>query len=253
MIVLEPFDFASRLAGRVAELEPQGASAAPAPVVVAPAIVAAVGEALLGGETHYTSRPGLPALRARIAEALVRLGAPAYDPDTGVVITAGERESLFVTLLGLRVRGASVWTAGDSSRYASLFRFMGLTPHDIAAREPNDGSGGLLYRERAAAARAHEEWSRIVSESPLVDVLNVAGAIGSSGAPLPPIVPDRTIVIGGLDRLPGDAAFGAGFVAGPPALIGPVRTWKQAFSICTAAPSQRAALTALDAQEKEIS
>ena len=54
------------------------------------------------------------------------------------------------------------------------------------------------------------------------------------------------VVIGNLDALPGVSSFRVGFVAGPADLVRRVQTWKQAFSICTAGPSQRAALSAVE-------
>ena len=110
------------------------------PIRVPPDILRTVREALLNGETHYTSRPGIVALRVKIAEALSRLGAPSFDAATEVIITAGERESLFVTLLALRPSGGDVWTAGDSARYADLFSLMGLTPKSVTDLEGEKGN-----------------------------------------------------------------------------------------------------------------
>lgn len=55
--------------------------------------------ALLGGETHYTARPGLPELRAAVGE---RLRAAGLSGPGEVVVTAGRREALFVALAGAR-------------------------------------------------------------------------------------------------------------------------------------------------------
>jgi aspartate/methionine/tyrosine aminotransferase len=84
--------------------------------------------------------------------------------------------------------------------------------------------------------------SREPGESPNVVVLG--DALARPGAPLPPI-PLDAIAVGSLDDLPGVASFRVGFVAGPEAAMRRVQTWKQALSICTAGPSQRAALAAL--------
>lgn len=54
------------------------------------------------------------------------------------------------------------------------------------------------------------------------------------------------IVIGDWDELPGLSSFRVGYVAAAPELAKKIRAWKQALSICTAAPSQRAVLLALD-------
>ena len=50
-------------------------------------------------------------------------------------------------------------------------------------------------------------------------------------------LPSSTIV-GTLDDLPGLSSFRVGFVCAPRELASEIRTWKQALSICSAAPSQ---------------
>ena len=64
------------------------------------------------------------------------------------------------------------------------------------------------------------------------------------GEALEELTPSTTLVAT-LDALPGLASFRVGFVCAPKELAPRIRTWKQALSICTAAPSQRAALLAL--------
>ena len=127
-------------------------------------IIAGVRQALLSGETHYTARPGIPELRAKVADRLALSDRTADE----VIITSGEREAIFVARLAL-----------------------GLDP--------------LSFQEG---------------------------------------LPTSTIV-GTLDELPGLSSFRVGFVCAPKELALEIRTWKQALSICSAAPSQRAALVAL--------
>jgi len=169
-----------RLADRVGRLHPEAAEVAAPSVSVPEDVLNAVREALLSGETHYVSRPGLIELRQKIAERISRRGGPAHDPATQIVVTAGEEEALFVAGLAL-AHGASA---------------------------PADA----FLSRRAATA---------------------------------PELPSLGVVIGNLDALPGVASFRVGFVAGPADLVRRIQTWKQAFSICTAGPSQRAALAAL--------
>lgn len=127
-------------------------------------ILKGVRDALLAGETHYTARPGIPELRAKLAERLAISDRTADE----IVITCGEREARFVARLAL-----------------------GLDP-----LFPQDDES------------------------------------------LP--------LVGTLDDLPGLSSFRVGFVCAPRELALKIGTWKQALSICSAAPSQRAALLALD-------
>ena len=52
-------------------------------------------------------------------------------------------------------------------------------------------------------------------------------------------------MIGSLDGLSAMRPFRLGFVAAPPETLNGITKWKQASSICSPAPSQRAALWAL--------
>ena len=71
-------------------------------VAVPPAgLIDEVRRHLLDGETHYTTRPGIVDLRRRIAERIEQIGGGSLDHLASVLITAGEREALFVILLGL--------------------------------------------------------------------------------------------------------------------------------------------------------
>jgi hypothetical protein len=215
------------------------------PVRVPPGILAAVRAALLAGDTHYTSRPGVPALRRQIAGALARRGIAGIDADLGVVVTSGERESLFVALLANRqTRGLACVLA--PTVHEPLFHFMGW---DLA---PCSGSlspdARLLYREADVPHGEHwEALKAIENVSSVVDLLNLGARLTTADA-MPPVLATRTLIIGSCRGLAGQEAFGTGFVAGPAALLNGIRTWKQAFSICTAAPAQRAALTAFEEQ-----
>lgn len=56
---------------------------------------------------------------------------------------------------------------------------------------------------------------------------------------------DVDIIIGNWDEVPGLESFRVGYVAASKEKAAKLRSWKQALSICTAAPSQRAVLVAL--------
>lgn len=180
----------SRRAKRLLSVAGKSRSSQPEPLP--PQVLAAVRAALDAGETHYVARPGLPELREEIAEAIERRGGPRYDPATSVVVTAGEEEALYVTLLAL-------------------------------SSEP----GELAFEIPAEVVPLGDALARPKDE------------------PLPAIDVAHSIVIGSLDALPGVGSFRVGFVAGPEPALKRIQTWKQALSICTAGPSQRAALTAL--------
>ncbi len=174
---------------------------------------AALREALLGGETHYTPRPGLPELREEVARRLETAGAP---PGGEVVITGGRKEALFVALAGMEepVR-LSERTAADPVVIAAL-----------AALGRSPALSGL-------------------SGNPVVDLGDRFPEVDLTG------IPEGAVLLGSLDGFPELAPFRLGFFRAPDALLPKLRGLKQAISICTAAPSQRAAALVLGARKSK--
>ena len=221
--------------------------------VVAPALLAEVERALLEGDTHYTVRAGVPELRRRLIEELAAMGGPRYESLNNTLITTGEAESLFVTLLDFRHNpGIALAGCALPCRHESLFRLMKLE-----LRRPDDAvpDGGirLIYREGQADRGAHETLIGRTVRGGLVDILNLGSAL-ASGCPagIPPYAADRTLILGSFDALPGASSFRIGYLAGPERFTRRAAVWKQAFSICSAAPSQRAVLKALEDRQKGV-
>ena len=178
----------------------------------APELLESLRHHLHAGETHYPDRPGMAELRRLVGAALPGAGYPARGPD-GVLITASEGESLFVTLLGLGVGKGDSFTGSAPARHRRLFDWMGVVPG-----EPD------------AAGRIHAIGDRLFRPG---DQRHPDDALA------------HVIVIGSLDGLEAMHPFRLGFVAAPPETLARITKWKQASSICSPAPSQRAALWAL--------
>ena len=220
---------------------PQPAPAAPLPRPAAPLprpsaeLLASLRHHLLGGETHYPDRPGMAELRRRIGAALPAAGYPERGPD-GVLITAGEGESLFVTLLGLGTPPEIRLYGPGGHRHDSLLKWMG-----VRAAEPGSRDG-----DNATDPEIHLIGDRLFGPAPAAAIHPGAAGPPAPTAPTPATpVPPAPIVIGSLDGLSGMHPFRLGFVAAPPEVLAGITKWKQASSICSPAPSQRAALWAL--------
>lgn len=205
---------------------------------LAPEPAAALRAALLGGETHYTPRPGLPELQEEIGRRLEAAGAP---PGGTVVITGGRQEALFVALAGARAE------AGDA-------------PASVALSPATEGDPGLLAAcallDLFPAAEAAGEGAVARIATPEESGSAVAVEIVDCGDRLLSFDADSTflagvgeeaVLVGSLDGLPELAPFRVGFFRVPPRLLGRLRSLKQAVSICTAAPSQRTAALLLGA------
>ena len=204
---------------------------------------------LLGGETHYTTRPGIIDLRRRIAERIEQIGGGSLDPLGSVLITAGEREALFVTLLGLGLRpGARVVAVDQGGCHEGLMRLLGLQ-----VIEPTDRrrQGDVVYREITCQEGLWPSTGKVNC----VEIYNLrsqlterpaAGEEGRAGEEIGSSLGAQTVLTGNLHGLIGMDSFRVGFAAGPPSTMKPIMVWKQALSICTAAPSQHAAIHSLD-------
>lgn len=226
--------------------------------------------ALLGGETHYTARPGIPELRAAVRERLLAAGLGGAGE---VVITAGREEALFVALAGAREAARDEGPLGDrvggggrvllpaaaardpaflaacgaldlqpttaADDPAARVAAVGLldAPADPASSEEANPEGATS--DRAISDRADGGALRVLD---LGDGLRrlAAGALAEVGA--------GTVLVGSLDGWPALAGFRVGFFFAPTAALLRLRGLKQAISICTAAPSQRAAALVLGAK-----
>jgi aspartate/methionine/tyrosine aminotransferase len=221
---------AKRISGLAAPVEPTASTER-----IPEGILSAIEAALRAGDTHYTPRPGLIELRTAVAARIARCGGPTLDPATDIVITAGEEEAMFVTIFALGLPGTTCAVrTRQPRRHAGLFAALNVTTR---------GSG---------ATSAYRDIDQI-AERPASDAAEIVDASDrvAEGGPWPPLdLGPRTLIIGSLDALPGIGTFRVGFVLGLGSVMDKVRSWKQALSICTAGPSQRAALFALEQGER---
>jgi len=220
-------------------------------------LLAAVERALLAGETHYTVRPGIPKLRRSIAEAVIEAGGPtpdAEDPMDNVLITSDVSEALFVVLLGLELSPGNILASlTGTCRHAELFSLMGM---EISV--PSEGTDvglpiKLTYREWDSDIRAQERALTAATAHDCIDVLDLGSSLWSGSLKSFPPHQNRTVLVGNLDAVVGLPTFRVAFLVAPKDIFARCRPWKQALSICSAAPSQRAALHALEAFEQEAS
>ena len=208
-------------------------------------------EALLGGETHYTPRPGLPELRAAVRE---RLSAAGLGVAGEVVITAGREEALFVSLAGAREAARDKGRADGEWRVLLSAAAAG-DPAVLAVCGALDLPPGLADEDRAAGVAAvgrlgkgAEAAESVAAAAGALPILDLGDALpGLASGALRGVRPG-TVVVGSLDGWPGLAGFRSGFFFSPPETLTRLRGLKQAISICTAAPSQRAAALVLGAE-----
>jgi hypothetical protein len=201
-------------------------------------------EHLQGGETHYTARPGIPELRAAIGKEIGKLGGIERGAD-GVIVTHGDGEALYVTLLGLGLNSQSTLIVHGRCRHGPLLDLLEITA--IGMGDEDAVAADASYREIAANVAAMPGAGR----SNGIEIVSLGGLLFSGESPVEQLrgSAGSAVLIGNLDSVPGLDHFRLGFVAGPPDIIKRIQTWKQALSICTAGPSQRAALFAIEGRQ----
>jgi aspartate/methionine/tyrosine aminotransferase len=103
-----------------------------------PAAIEAAITALRAGMTKYTTSPGIPELRARIAEVEGPRRGLTFAPEQ-VVVTPGAKPIMFYTLLALAQEGDEVlYPDPGFPIYEPMIRFAGATPVPYPLREEND-------------------------------------------------------------------------------------------------------------------
>jgi hypothetical protein len=232
---------ARRLAKRVADTGPDTPSVHFDETPVPDGLFVHLRKHLVEGETHYTARPGIPELRAAIGRRIRQWGGPDRDAES-VIVTHGEGEALYVSLLGLGVTAETTIVVSGRCRHLALLDLLDIAVVD--AKNPSAGIAQASYRELGDDS---DEASLTGAESRF-EILSLGGLLFSADSPASKdsILSSGAIVIGHLDSVPGLDHFRLGYVAGPAELVKRIQTWKQALSICTAGPSQRAALFAIE-------
>ena len=235
-----PSTVAMRLAKRVSSLRPETAPVPHGDSSVPTGLLANLREHLARGDTHYTTRPGITELRSSIGGEIRKRGGPDRGAD-GVIVTHGEGEAFFVTLLGLGMGAESIVVVAGDCHHQGLLDLLGIEvvgPHD-----PKAGNAQAFYREVGENLGG----SAPVVRDGCFEILSLGDVLFSEkpGEADLSSLSKHTVVVGHFDSLPGLGHFRMAYVAGPPELVKRIQAWKQALSICSAAPSQRAAMFAI--------
>ena len=228
-------------------------------------------EALQAGQTHYVPAPGVPPLRAAVAEFLERTGRMRVTPDR-VIVTPGAKPIMFFTILALCEEGDEVlYPDPGFPMYESITAFAGAAGVPVPLRERNDfridtaelerlitsrskllilnsphnPCGSALTRADCEAiaeiAQRHDltvlsdevYWAIRYGDEPHASVLDVDG------------MADRTILLDGWSKTFAMTGWRLGFGVFPPALVEPVTRLVINSVSCTSAFSQHAAAAAL--------
>jgi len=208
-----------------------------------PMILQAMQDAAMAGQTGYASIPGIPALRAAVAQRIAAQTGVATGP-ANIVITAGGQAALFMAHHAACGEGdRALFIDPYYATYPGTIRSVGAVPVAIAARaeaqfqplaadlaavatgarsllinSPNNPTG-VLYSDAtlrgiAAVVRDHDLW--LISD----EVYDSQVWEGTHLSPRAlPGMADRTLVVGSLSKSHAMTGSRIGWVCGPPAAI----------------------------------
>ena len=239
-------------------------------------VVRAGVDALAGGFTHYGPSPGLPEVRARIAQEVADTRGISVSGDN-VVVTPGGKPIMFFVLLALAEHGDEVLYPNPGFPiYESMINFSGAEAVPMPLREdrdftvdvdevaeqitpatkliiinsPNNPCGSVMSREelRALAELAVER-----------DVLVLADEIYSRflyegehhSITAFPGMAERTIILDGFSKTYAMTGWRLGYGVMPLELVEPVSRLVTNSVSCTASFTQMAAIEALDGPQDD--
>ena len=239
-------------------------------------VVRAGVDALSGGFTHYGPSPGLPDVRARIAQEIAETRGISVSGDN-VVVTPGGKPIMFFVLLALAEHGDEVLYPNPGFPiYESMINFAGAEAVPMPLREdsdfnvdvdevaeqitpatklmiinsPNNPCGSVMSREelRALAELAVER-----------DVLVLADEIYSRflfegehhSITAFPGMAERTIILDGFSKTYAMTGWRLGYGVMPLELVEPISRLMTNSVSCTASFTQMAAIEALDGPQDD--
>jgi len=236
----------------------------------------AAAEALRTGHNQYPPGPGVPALRAAVAEHQRRFWGLEYDPDGEVLVTAGATEAVAAAILGLCEPGdevvcfepyydsyaASIALAGAVRRPVTLRPGAGgrysFDPDELRAafgprtrlvllNSPHNPTGKVFTRgELAQVAELCQEHGAYAVTDEVYEHLVFSDA-ADAHVPLAtlPGMRERTLRISSAGKTFSCTGWKIGWASGPAGLVTAAMRVKQFLTYVNGAPFQPAVAVAL--------
>ena len=239
-------------------------------------VVRAGMDALSGGFTHYGPSPGLPDVRARIAQEIAETRGISVSGDN-VVVTPGGKPIMFFVLLALAEHGDEVLYPNPGFPiYESMINFAGAEAVPMPLREdsdfnvdvdevaeqitsatklmiinsPNNPCGSVMSREELRALAeiaverdvlvlADEIYSRFLYEGEHHSITAFPG------------MTERTIILDGFSKTYAMTGWRLGYGVMPLELVEPISRLMTNSVSCTASFTQMAAIEALDGPQDD--
>ena len=234
-------------------------------------VVEAGRNALADGYTHYAPSPGLPEVRARIAEEVATTRGISVSGDN-VVITPGAKPIMFFAILALVDEGDEVLYPNPGFPiYESMIRFVGGVPSPIkllpsrdfrvdvdevaeqitpktklmVLNSPNNPCGSVIGKDdlERLAELATEHDLTVLSDEIYIRFLYEGEHHSIASFPG---MRDRTIILDGFSKTYAMTGWRIGYGVMPTELVEPISRLATNSVSCTASATQIAAVEALD-------
>ena len=227
-------------------------------------------QAIRDGHNQYPPGPGIPSLRAAVAEHRARFRGQHFDPDSEVLVTAGATEALAAALLALTGPGDEVVTFEPYyDSYAAGIAMSGARRKVVTLRAPDfsfdseqlaaafsaDTKVLLLNSPHNPTGKVftREELTEIATICVERDVVVVTDEVYEhlvfDGEHIPiatlPGMAERTVTISSAGKIFSFTGWKIGWACGPAPLIAAVRTAKQFLTFVSGGPFQHAVAVGL--------
>ena len=235
-------------------------------------IVRAAIESLEAGESHYTSKGGMPELRGAVSAGLEELYGVTYDPVSEILITVGASEAMDAAVRAIVDPGDEViYHEPSFVAYAPLISFAGGVPVAVPTVEansfevtaaqieaavtprtkalflayPSNPTGAVLdAHELADIAAVAERHDLVVITDEIYDRLTYGGHRHVAFSAIPG-ARERTVLIGGFSKSYAMTGWRIGFVAASRDVMTGIAKVHQYGIMCAPTSAQFAALEAL--------
>jgi N-succinyldiaminopimelate aminotransferase len=240
-----------------------------------PTLLADAAANIIGGVNQYPPGPGVPALRAAVAEHQSRFHGQSVDPEH-VLVTTGATEAIAAAVLGLCEPGdevvtfqpyydsyaATVALAGAVLKAVPLRpastgpAAFGFDPEELRAafsgrtrivlvNTPHNPTGAVFTAEQLTyVGGLAAEFGAVVVTDEVYEHMVFDGGVHVPMATLPGMA-ERTLTISSAGKTFSATGWKVGWVHGPPELVAAVRAAKQFLTYVSGAPFQPAIAAAL--------
>jgi N-succinyldiaminopimelate aminotransferase len=234
-------------------------------------LIEAAYAAMRAGANQYAPLPGVPELRAAVAEHQRRRYGLEVDPDDGVQVTFGATEAIAAAMLGLLESGDEVVVLEPYyDSYAAAIAMAGAARRPVTLRPPDFALDADELRRAAAGPRArmlllnspHNPTGRVLTRAELEavaavclerDLIAVTDEVYEhlvfDGEHVPlatlPGMAERTLTISSAGKTFSFTGWKIGWCSGPPELVRAARAAKQFLTFAGGTPLQHAAAAGL--------